>query len=152
MEKFQKDLPAVKPVTKIMHQEYVTESKTSKLLVGIIYNQCGTFQCQGIDRQRRCIFCPRSKEEENLPPKSSEYHVLWECSEIKIVRAQTGIQSFINSCTIKDINPRDSYYLYIRGLDIQGNKVSATVFSARISSIITVRDLWIKKIKSRMCI
>ena len=147
---YRNQLPAVKPVTKIFHQEYVTESKTSKLLVGIIYNHCAPFQCQGIDRQRRCEFCPRSNENENLPPKSSEYHVLWECSEIKLIRMQTGIQSFINSCTVKNISMRDSYYLYVRGLDFHENKITPKDFSNRISSIITLRDTWIRKIKIKL--
>jgi hypothetical protein len=56
IKQYQRELPAVKPVTKIFHQEYVTENKISKLLVGIIYNHCAPFQCQGIDRQRRCEF------------------------------------------------------------------------------------------------
>ena len=40
---YRNQLPAVKPVIKIFHQEYVTESKTSKLLVGIIYNHYAPF-------------------------------------------------------------------------------------------------------------
>ena len=152
LDMYRKNLPAVKPIKKIMHQDYVTESKTSKLLVGIIYNHCAHFQCQGMDRQRRCEFCPRATEHENLPPKSSEFHVLWECSEIKYIRYKTGIQSFINSCIIKNISLRDSYYLYLRGLDIHENKITAQEFSTRISSILAVREAWIKKIKLKIAV
>ena len=60
-------LPSLKPVKYLLKSMYISEYYNSSLLVGIKYNNCPKYQCQGIDCQRRCPVCP-PEQGKNLPP------------------------------------------------------------------------------------
>ena len=114
------------------------------LLVGIKYNNCPKIQCQGIDRQRRCPVCP-PEQGENLPPLSSEYHVLWKCSKVIQQRKNTGVSNFKLSCMLKNITDEHSFFMYINGFDIDYTRVKIPVCMTRVHSLIVIRNAWLKQ-------
>ena len=127
-----------------MKSLYVSEYYNSSLLVGIKYNNCPKIQCQGIDRQRRCPVCP-PEQGENLPPLSSEYHVLWKCATVNIQRRATGVSNFKLSCSLKNITDEHSFFMYVNGFDIDYTRVKIPVCMTRVNSLIVIRNSCLKQ-------
>ena len=137
-------LPSLKPVKFLLKSMYMSESYHSSLLVGIKYNNCHKNQCQGIDRQRRCPVCPPDQGE-NLPPLSSEYHVLWKCAVVNMQRRATGVSNFKLSCKLKNITDEHSYFMYVNGFDIDYNRINISVCMTRVNSLDVIRTFWLKQ-------
>ena len=137
-------LPSLKPVKFLLKSVYVSEYYNSSLLVGIKYNNCPKIQCQGIDRQRRCPVCPPDQGE-NLPPLSSEYHVLWKCAAVNMQRRATGVSNFKLSCTLKNITDEHSFFMYVNGFDIDYKRVKISACMTRVNSLDIIRNVWLKQ-------
>ena len=136
------NLPSLKPVNVLCRAIYVCEDKLVPIFAGVKFNYCHGIQCQGVDRQRRCHSCIGNP----LPPLSSEFHVVWLCSSVSNVRKKTGITLFINLCSSRGITVRNSFFLYIQGFDINGEKINVEQCLERAKHLQTIRDCWIQKL------
>ena len=134
------NLPSLKPVNVLCRANYVCEDKLVSIFAGVKFNYCRGIQCQGIDRQRRCHSCVGNP----LPPFSSEFHVVWLCPSVSNIRKQTGITLFTNLCSSRGISIENSFFLYIQGLDINGEIVNIHHCLERAKCLQTIRDCWIK--------
>ena len=82
---------------------------------------------------------------ENLPPKSSEFHVNWECSAVSDVRKLTGVSNYILSCDIMGISKQDSFFLYINGFHLKSPRADMSECLIRAKCLETIRQSWINK-------
>ena len=136
------NLPAFKPVNIIKRNEFVNEGELSALLTGIKVNYCKINQTQGPGRNRNCPFCPGVAGRLGRP--ASEFHVTWVCPKVENVRKTSGITWFKNQLSMNDVNDGDSFFSFVNGLDISGEKVSQIIFNRRVESLRSVRSAWLK--------
>ena len=45
---------------------------------------------------------------------------------------------------MNDVNDGDSFFSFVNGLDISGEKVSQIIFNRRVESLRSVRSAWLK--------
>ena len=81
------NLPSLKPIHCLSIPTYVCEDPIVSIFAGVKFNYCPGFQCQGVDRKSRCPFCTGDQ----LPPLSSEFHVIMVCPKVRQVRSLVGI-------------------------------------------------------------
>ena len=133
------NIPSIKPIQYLSRPTYVCEDPIVSIFAGVKFNYCPQFQCQGIDRKRRCLFCTGDQ----MPPLSSEFHVVWVCTKVNKIRSLVGISHFINICTLHGISLEDSFYLYMKGIDIDGNNIPVQKCLERAYNLKCIRDAWI---------
>ena len=137
-------LPSLKPLKRLKRAPYISENNLSSLLVGIKFNYCPKIQCQGVDRQKRCPVCPPYPGK-NLPPKSSEFHVNWECSAVLNTRRATGVSNFIMSCDLAGISRHNSFFLYVNGFHLSAPRANLNECLVRAECLRTIRQAWIDR-------
>ena len=138
------NLPSLKPVKILKMQPYISENNLSSMLVGVKFNYCPKIQCQGVDRQRRCPVCPPHPGE-NLPPKSSEFHVNWECGAVVNERRLTGVSNFILSCDLAGISRHNSFFLYVNGYHLSLPRSDLNECLVRAECLRYIRQAWIDR-------
>jgi hypothetical protein len=128
-------LPAFRPVERISRSNFVNESETSAMAVGMKVNNCRDNPTQGKDHSKFCPLCPGVM--------ASEYHVAWICPRLSDLRRDVGINSFKNTMSLDCFQEEDvTYHAYINGLDSQNKFVSYEEFERRISNLSAVRSSW----------
>ena len=135
------NLPAFKPVSVIKRNPFVNESELSALLTGIKVNYCKKVQTQGPGRNRVCPFCPGVVG--RIGPPASEFHVTWECPKVENVRNMSGITWFKNQLSLNAVDDINSFYMYVNGLDLSGDKVPQITMNNRVQSLSSVRSAWL---------
>ena len=133
------NIVSLRPIQELSRATYVCEDKLSSLMAGVKVNYCSDFQCQGIDRSRKCPVCPNNV-------KSSEFHVLFECPVVVNERKSTGIQDFITLCRLHNIQLVDSFYLYVQCKNTKSININLRECMARANSMKIVRDKWYKQL------
>ena len=134
-------VPWLEPLERFSRLPYVCESKWSTVISQFRVGNEGLGNKQprtGYQRKPLCPVCP------NRQPNDG-HHLLFECSSLSTLRAETGITSFINLCVLKGIASREAYALFITGQDSQRNQVGLSDFFERGKSIYEMRELWLSK-------
>jgi len=93
----------------------------------------------------RGVYPPKIFRGEQLPPLSSEYHVLWKCAKVNQQRRNTGVSNFKLSCFLKNITNEQSFFMYVNGFDTNYDRVSISVCMTRVNSLIVIRNSWLKQ-------
>ena len=90
----------------------------------------------GRHRQRYCPLCPTQA-------LNCEYHLVCVCPAIHAKRAETGITSFINHCTVKGIPLVDVFKLFVMGLDSNGKLISRSDVLERGHALHDLKECWL---------
>ena len=89
----------------------------------------------------RKLFCPVCPTHHLV----SSFHVLFVCSSLARLRMESGIQSFINSCTLKNISLEAAYGLFVYGEDCDGKEIQLMSYFERAKCMKDMRQLWLSK-------
>ena len=120
---------------------YVCESKWSTVISEFRVG------CEGLGNKhprtghQRKPFCPVCAT--RLP--NDGFHLLFMCSSLSALRAETGIASFLTSCVLKGIDTQEAYSLFITGQDSRGKPIRTSEFFDRAKSIHALREMWLSK-------
>ena len=85
-----------------------------------------------------CPVCPY------MQPNNS-HHLLFVCSSLSTLRTETGISSFLTSCSVKDIDSHEAFALFITGFDSLKQPVRVSVYFERAKCMNAMRELWLSK-------
>ena len=72
-------------------------------------------------------------------------HLLFSCSSLSKLRSDTGISSFLTSCSIRGVSLAEAYKMFITGLDSENKAVSKSIHHERAKCMNDMRQLWLTK-------
>ena len=90
----------------------------------------------GYPRKPICPVCPLNANNDGL-------HMLFLCTSVSKLRVETGIQSFINSCTMKGMTITDTYRMFVNGYDWNGIQIDTSDFLERAKCMKNMLDQWL---------
>ena len=131
----------LKPLEGLARMPHVCESKWSTTISEFRLSCEGLGNKQPRDGHTRKPFCPVCPD---VQPNDG-HHLLFHCSSLSALRAETGIASFITSCTLKNISSQEAYSLFITGYNSLRKQVSVADFFERAKCMNTMRELWLSK-------
>ena len=123
-------------------QPYVFENKWSSLITQFKLENEGLGNKHPVNGYPRKQFCPVCPTYDVL---ISGPHVLFFCSALDSLRRETGIKTFIESCTTNDLTWEETYFSYVNGLDSSKNAVPPNVHLERAKNMFLMRALWLSK-------
>ena len=101
--------------------------------------------CQLSIHHHHHIHHPHWGPVENLPPKSSEFHVNWECGAVSNERRLTGVSNFILSCDLAGISRHNSFFLYVNGYHLSLPRSDLNECLVRAECLRYIRQAWIDR-------
>ena len=131
----------LKPLEGLARMPHVCESKWSTTISEFRLSCEGLGNKQPRDGHTRKPFCPVCPD---VQPNDG-HHLLFHCSSLSALRAETGIASFITSCTLKNISSLEAYSLFITGYNSHRKQVSVADFFERAKCMNMMRELWLSK-------
>ena len=120
---------------------YVCENKWSTVIAEFRMGCEGLGNKQprsGYNRKPFCPVCPQQQQNTGI-------HLLFSCSSLSKLRSETGISSFLTSCSIRGVSLSEAYRIFINGLDSENKTVSKSTFLERGKCMDDMRQLWLTK-------
>ena len=137
----QLQLPWLQPLESFSRTAYVCESKWSRTISEFRLGCEGLGNKQprtGYNRKQFCPVCPQRHPNNGM-------HLIFSCSSLSKLRAETGISSFITVCSIRNIPLDQAYSMFVNGLDSEKKLISRTAFLERAKCMHDMRQLWLTK-------
>ena len=131
----------MKPMKGLARMPYVCESKWATIIAQFRLGCEGLGAKQPLRGLSRRPFCPVCPDQH----RNTGVHLLFECSSLAALRAETGISSFRNSCIIKGLTIEQAYSLFINGLDLSHKNICRNDHHERGKCIDKMRSLWLTK-------
>ena len=91
----------------------------------------------GRERKPLCPVCPQVAD-------NTGFH-LFACTSISRKRAETGITSFITSCSFKGFSMQETYALFINGFDYSKKRLSYADYIERGKCMNDMKQEWLQK-------
>ena len=133
--------PVMEPMKGLSRLPYVCENKYSTIIAQFRLGCEGLGAKQPIWGHRRMPFCPVCPDQH----ENTGAHLLFHCSSLSALRAETGISSFRNSCLLQEIPLEQAYSLFVNGFDLSHKKISLWDHLERGKCIDRMRSLWLSK-------
>ena len=137
----QLQLPWIQPLESFSRTAYVCENKWSRTISEFRLGCEGLGNKQprtGYNRKQFCPVCPQRHPNNGM-------HLIFSCSSLSKLRAETGISSFITVCSIRNIPLDQAYSMFVNGLDSEKKLISRTAFLERAKCMHDMRQLWLTK-------
>ena len=134
-------LPWLQPLDCLERLLYVCESKWSSVISEFRLGVEGLGNKNprtGYNRKPLCPVCPH-------PQPNSGIHLLFLCSSLSRLRADTGISSFMTACSVRGIALSEAYRLFITGFDSENKPVTLESFRERAKCMHDLRQHWLSK-------
>ena len=134
-------LPWLQPQDSFQRLVYVCESKWSTVIAEFRMGCEGLGNKQprpGYNRKPYCPVCPHQQPNNGM-------HVLFSCSSLSKLRSDTGISSFLTSCSIRGVALAEAYRMFITGLDSENKAISRSTYHERAKCMNDMRQLWLTK-------
>ena len=118
-------LPWVDSLSVLDRQEYVYEHE------GMSYIAEFKLSCAGLGnkspflwelRQKECVLCNKPLD---------ELHVVFSCKAIKKFRSSTGLSSYHNMASLRNLSLESTFKNYVNGLDCEGKTVTKQDYAQR---------------------
>ena len=132
---------SLKPIEGLLRLNHVYESKWSTVITEFRLGCEGLGNKQPRDGHTRKVFCPVCPD---VQPNNG-HHLLFHCSSLSALRAETGITSFNTACRIKNIDSQETYTLFITGYNSNRKEVSLADFIDRAKCMNAMRERWLSK-------
>ena len=132
----------LKPLDGFVRLPYVCESKWSTTISEFRLGCEGLGNKQPLKNHNRkpwCPVCPYHRQPNN------GHHLLFICCSLTALRRETGITSFLTSCSLKNIGSMEAYSLFISGFDSFKKPISVSAFFERAKCMYDMRELWLSK-------
>lgn len=131
----------MRPLETLSRARYVSENELSAVITEFKFDNAGLGNKAprvGYPRKLFCPVCPTHH-------LTSSFHVLFVCSSVVRLRIESGIQTFINSCTLKNITLEAAYGLFVYGEDCNGKQILLKSYFERAKCMKDMRQLWLSK-------
>ena len=129
----------LQPIMKLTRQNYVCENEFSSVITQFKLDCAGLGDKKprtGHSRKQFCPVCPV------ICPNTGP-HLLLECGSLAYLRRITGISSFLEQCTMKNLSQSQCYSYFVGGLTSDGHQLSRREYLARGKAMRDMRDLWL---------
>ena len=104
---------------KLSRARYVCEDKVSAVITQFKFDNANLgdkVPRMGYPRKPFCPICP-------VQHLSSGLHLLFVCGSLSALRVSSGLQSYINSCTLRNQTLETAYTNFVNGEDYTGTAV-----------------------------
>ena len=131
----------IRPVEKLSRARYVCEDEVSAVITQFKFDNANLgnkVPRMGYPRKPFCPICP-------VQHLSSGLHLLFVCGSLSALRVTTGLQSYINSCTLRNQTLETAYTLFVNGEDYSGTAVPLPEYLERGKCMNDMRNLWLSK-------
>ena len=135
------NLAWIRPQEGFSRLPYVCEDDLSAVITEFKFENEGLGNKQprqGRPRQPFCPVCP-------VRVTNCGLHLLFCCSSLSSLRAESGITTFMNLCAWKGFSVKDSYDIFVNGEDSNRSPVSVTDYLYRGKCMQSMRKLWFSK-------
>ena len=131
----------IKPLVSFSRLPYVIENELSSVITEFKFGSEGLGNKQPRPGRPRKPFCPVCPVRE----LNCGIHLLFSCSSLSVLRADTGITSFMNMCSVSGYTMKETYDMFVNGLDCNKKKVSLSSYLERGKCMNDLRKLWFSK-------
>ena len=134
-------VPWLQPLESLARLPHVCESRWSTVISEFRLGCEGLGNKQprtGYQRKPYCPVCPSKETNDGL-------HVLFFCACLSSLRTDTGITSFMTSCTLNKMSVEEAYSLFVTGFDSHRKPISRSDFFERAKCMCDMRTLWLSK-------
>ena len=110
----------IRPILSLTRASYVCENELSSVITKFKFDNAALGNKMprvGYPRKPLCPLCP-------VLYTSSCLHLLLVCGSVANLRTESGIQSFVTSCLLKNHSLEYCYELFVNGLSLDGTPVS----------------------------
>ena len=131
----------MEPLTSFSRQWYVSEHGYSPVITGFRIGCEGLGNKQprsGRERKPLCPVCPQVAD-------NNGFHLLFACTSISRKRAETGITSFITSCSLKGFSMQETYAVFINGFDYSKRRLSYADYIERGKCMNDMKQEWLQR-------
>ena len=131
-------LHCIKQLKTFVRQPYVCESEWSTVISEFKLENEGLGNKQprnGRPRKPYCPVCPMKFE-------NSGFHLLFCCSSLAKLRAESGISTFIMICAMKGVSLYETFVLYINGLSSEKKSIGKSAHLERGKAMFDMRKKW----------
>ena len=135
------NLALIGPLKSFSRLPYVSECEWSAVITEFKFENEGLGNKQPRQGKPRKPFCPV------CPVKVANcgFHLLFCCSSLSKLRAETGITSFMTMCTLKGLTMLEAYSMFVNGEDSDKSQVSVSNYLERGRCMHDMRKLWFSK-------
>ena len=129
------------PLKSFSRLPYVCESKWSSVISEF------KLGCERLgdkvprEGHRKMLFCPVCP---GSHPNTGQ-HLLFSCSSLSALRSETGVTSFLSSCTLRGYDLDESYFIFVNGLDLNMTQINRLDYHERAKCMDALRNLWLLK-------